>query len=77
MIEINKDDLVLEPGRVAVKGSPSRSVGLGEDTKACSNEGVILRQEGWFKYPDRGFMYGQPLMASAALKAWSMWIRAK
>jgi CO/xanthine dehydrogenase Mo-binding subunit len=66
MLEINKDDLILAHGRIAVKGTPSRNLGVSEVAKACSNEGINLRQEGWFKYPESRLMYGHTFMASAA-----------
>ena len=66
MLEISKDALVIGDGKIEVKGSPSKSVSLEEVTTACSNEGLQLREEGWYKYPEDRYMYGHTFMVSAA-----------
>jgi len=66
LLEIGKDDLILEEGRIVVKGSPSRSVSLAKVAKACSDEGIILREQGWYKYPEARLMYGHTFMVSGA-----------
>jgi len=66
MLEISRDELVLEDGKIKAKGSPSKGVDLQEVATVCSNEGLKLREEGWFKYPEDRYMYGHTFMASAA-----------
>jgi len=66
MLEVSKDELILEHGKIKAKGSPSKGVGLQEVATVCSNEGLKLREEGWFKYPEDRYMYGHTFMASAA-----------
>ena len=66
MLEIHKDDLLLLDGEIQAKGSSSKGLSLRKITEACSNEGLKLREEGWFKFPEDRYMYGHTFMASAA-----------
>lgn len=66
MLETSSDELVLEDGVVKATGLPSKSASLEEVATTCSNEGLKLREEGWFKYPEDRYMYGHTFMASAA-----------
>lgn len=66
MLEISKEELELKEGRIQPAGAPSVNVKLEEVTRACQNEGLRLREEAWFKYPEERYLYGHTFMATAA-----------
>ncbi len=66
MLETNKDELIFVDGEIKAKGSSSKGLSLQEIAEVCSNEGLKLREEGWFKFPEDRYMYGHTFMASAA-----------
>jgi len=66
MLEVGINDLVLDKGKIAVKGHSSMNISLEEVTDVCTNEGINLREEGWYKYPEAHLMYGHTFMASGA-----------
>jgi len=66
ILEISVEDLELREGRIQARGVPSTYVKLEEVITACTNEGLRLREEAWFKYPEERYIYGHTFMASAA-----------
>jgi len=66
MLEIGREDLELEHAMIVAKGSPSRGISLEKVARACSDEGLILREQGWYKYPEARLMYGHTFMVSGA-----------
>ncbi len=66
LFEVDRGSLLYEDGKIAVKGEAGRSAGIVDIAKFCSDEGIQLREEGWFKYPEPRLMYGHTFMASAA-----------
>lgn len=66
MLGINKDKLTLVDGEIKVKGSSSKKLSLQKIAEVCSNEGLKLLEESWFKFPEDRYMYGHTFMASAA-----------
>ncbi len=66
MLETSKDELVIEGVEIQAKGSSSRAVSVREIAGMCSTEGLPLREEGWYKFPENRYMYGHTFMTSAA-----------
>jgi CO/xanthine dehydrogenase Mo-binding subunit len=66
ILETAKDELILKDGAIKSKESSSKMVSLPEIADVCSNEGLKLREEGWFRYPEDRYMYGHTFMASAS-----------
>ena len=66
ILEVSVDDFVLDGGKIVVKGHSSMNVSLEKVTDVLTNEGINLREEGWYKYPEARLMYGHTFMASSA-----------
>ena len=64
MLEANREDLELDAGEIRVKGTLA-SVALKDVAYVCASEGIILREQGWYKYPEARLMYGHTFMVSA------------
>jgi len=66
ILRVVEKDLVLKEGKIYPRGYPQKSIGISEVASKCSNGGINLREEAWYKFPEERYMYGHTFMATAA-----------
>lgn len=66
ILETDKSLLIYNNDKIYVHDNKNKSISIIKLASICYNEGIQLREEGWFKYPEPRLMYGHTFMASAA-----------
>jgi len=63
---ISHKDLFLRGGKISQKGNPQKWIEIAEVATMCSDEGLNLREEAWYKHPEDRAVYGHTFIGTAA-----------